>query len=206
MVKKIGFALTRSYCTLKTAIEQMENLMEKGYKIYPIASLGVIEDNTRFGKGEEFKKRIIDITGEEIVTDIINAEQFGPTNPLDAIVVAPATGNTVAKLAHGITDTPVTMAVKATLRNKKPVILAIATNDAVSTNGPNIIALLYRENYYIVPLIQDDPVKKPTSLISKFDKLVPTVEEALKGIWSEDVVPEGFKIKMRLGPTKSPLM
>jgi dipicolinate synthase subunit B len=202
MSKNIGWAFTGSYCTLDQAIYQLENLMEYGYKVYPIASPGVIKDNTRFGNGKDFENKIMNITGEEIVTDIIKAEEFGPIIPLDAIVVAPTTGNTVAKLAHGITDTPVTMAVKATLRNKKPVVLAIATNDAISTNGPNIMALLYRENYYLVPLAQDDPIKKPNSLIAKFGLIIPTLCDALNGKWNENTIPQELRAKMLRGPKR----
>lgn len=202
MSKRIGFAFTGSFCTLKDAVVQLENLVEMGYKIIPIVSYSVNEWNTRFENKDEFKRQISDATGEEIVSTIIQAERFGPKDPLDALIVAPTTGNTVAKLTHGITDTPVTMAVKATLRNNKPVVLAIATNDAISTNGPNIMTLLYRDNYYLVPLEQDDPAKKPSSLIAKFGLIPHTLCEAMNGIWNENAVPEELRCKMLRGPKR----
>jgi dipicolinate synthase subunit B len=173
-----------------------------GYHVHPIMSYSVRDWDTRFGSKDHFKSEIEGITGEEIITTVVEAEQFGPKKPLDALVVAPTTGNTIAKLTYGITDTPVTMAVKATLRNEKPVVLAIATNDGISTNGPNIMTLLYRQNYYLVPLTQDDPVKIPNSLIANFGLIIPTLCEAMNSNWNEKAIPETLRAKMLRGPKR----
>ncbi len=195
-MNKIGFAMTSSYCTLEKAIEQLENLVEKGYDVHPITSPDVIGKTTRFGCCKQFKNRIENITEKPVVSSIVEAEKFGPLEPLDAIIVAPATGNTVAKLTNGITDTPVTMAVKATLRNEKPVVLAIATNDALGANGPNIISLYYRKNYFLVPITQDDPIKKPNSMIADFNMIEPTLEYALNNSQIDNAITKDIRVKM----------
>lgn len=177
---KIGFAITSSYCTVEKIMEQVLNLVELGYDVIPIASPGVIACNTRFGKGRDFKEVLESITGHEVVATIIDAERFGPKEKLDLLVVAPATGNFIAKLAHGITDSPVTMATKATLRNGSPIVIGVSTNDGLGLNGENIMKLLNTKNIYFIPFGQDNYKCKPNSLISHFDMLIPTIEEALK--------------------------
>ncbi len=177
---KIGFAITSSYCTIEKIIRQIATLVELGYDVVPIASPGVISCNTRFGKGEDFKAVLEKITGKEVVSTIVDAERFGPSEKLDLLVVAPATGNYVAKLAHGITDTPVTMATKATLRNESPIVIGVSTNDGLGINGENIMKLLNTKNVFFIPFGQDNYEKKPNSLIAHYDLLIPTIEMALE--------------------------
>ena len=177
---KIGFAITSSYCTIEKIMSNVLELIDLGYDVVPIASPGVVECDTRFGKGKDFKSVLEKITGKEVVTGIIEAEKFGPKEKLDLLVVAPATGNFIAKLANGITDSPVTMATKATLRNGSPIVIGVSTNDGLGMNGENIMKLLNTKNIYFVPFGQDNYENKPNSLISHFDLLVPTINEALK--------------------------
>lgn len=179
-MEKIGFAITSSFCTIQKIIKEIYNLKNLGYDVIPIASPAVIYKDTRFGKGEEFKKLIEEITGREIVTTIVDAEKFGPKEKLDALIVAPATGNFIGKFANGITDNPVTMSAKATLRNESPIIIGVSTNDGLGMNAKNIATLLNTKNIYFIPFGQDDYENKPNSLISHYELLVPTLEEALE--------------------------
>lgn len=187
---KIGFAITSSYCTVEKIMAQILELVEAGYEIIPIASPGVVSCDTRFGKGKEFKEVLEKITGKKVVDSIIEAERFGPSEKLDLLVIAPATGNFIAKLAHGITDTPVTMATKATLRNQSPIVIGISTNDGLGLNGENIMKLLNTKNIYFIPFGQDNYETKPNSLISHFDMLLPTIEEALNNNQIQPVLKE----------------
>ncbi len=187
---KIGFAITSSYCTVEKIMEQVMNLVEKGYEVIPIASPGVVECDTRFGKGKDFKEILERITGNHVVSTIIDAERFGPKEKLDLLVIAPATGNFIAKLAHGITDSPVTMATKATLRNGSPIVIGVSTNDGLGLNGENIMKLLNTKNVFFIPFGQDNFEKKPNSLISHFDMLLPTIEEALNNNQIQPVLKE----------------
>lgn len=177
----IGFAITGSFCTIAKAIEIMKKMVSKGYEILPIMSQNAYHTDTRFGYAKDIKKEVFEITGREIVHTIVDAEPLGPKIKLDAMIIAPCTGNTLAKLANGITDTSVCMAAKAHLRNNNPLVLALATNDALSANLKNIATLLSRKNVYFTPMIQDDPMSKPHSLVADFDLLEKTLEEALKG-------------------------
>ena len=190
---KIGFAITSSYCTVEKIMEQVLNLVELGYDVIPIASPGVISCNTRFGNGRDFKEVLETITGHEVTCTIVDAERFGPKEKLDLLVIAPATGNTIAKLAHGITDSPVTMATKATLRNGSPIVIGISTNDGLGLNGENIMKLLNTKNVYFIPFGQDNCVTKPNSLISHFDMLIPTINEALANKQIQPVLREHKK-------------
>lgn len=178
---KIGFALTGSSCNFSFVFPIIEDLVKKGADIYPIISQAVDTFDTRFGTAEEWKNRLKEITGKDIIKTIVEAEPVGPKLNLDVIVVAPCTGNTTAKLANAITDTSVTMACKAHLRNQRPLVLAIATNDGLGANAKNIGLLLNTKNIYFVPFGQDDSMNKPNSLIAKFDKIEETIEYALKG-------------------------
>ncbi len=187
---KIGFAITSSYCTIEKIMKNVLELVELGYDVVPIASPGVINCDTRFGKGKDFKEVLERITGNSVVSCIIDAERFGPSEKLDLLVVAPATGNFIAKLAHGITDSPVTMATKATLRNGSPIVIGVSTNDGLGLNGENIMKLLNTKNIYFVPFGQDNYVNKPNSLISHFDMLVPTIESALEDKQIQPVLKE----------------
>lgn len=176
---KIGFAITSSYCTIEKIMKYIVDLIDAGYDVIPIASCSVVSCDTRFGKGKDFKEVLEKITSHEVVSSIIEAEKFGPSEKLDLLVVAPATGNFIAKLAHGITDSPVTMATKATLRNGSPIVIGVSTNDGLGLNGENIMKLLNTKNIYFVPFGQDNCETKPNSLISHFDLLIPTIEHAL---------------------------
>ena len=177
--KKIGWALTGSSCNFEEVFPQIEKLVEEGVDLYPIISYSVDNFDTRFGRAQEWKDKFREITGKELITTIVDAEPVGPKLNLDLIILAPCTGNTIAKLANAITDTPVTMAAKAHLRNQKPLLLAIATNDGLGANGKNIGLLLNMKNIYFVPFGQDDPKGKANSLVAKFDKIQPAIIEAL---------------------------
>lgn len=179
--KKIGFAMTGSFCTFKKVIEELKLLSETGAEIFPIMSLSSSTFDTRFGTADGFMSEIRAITKKEIITTIPAAEPIGPKNYLDALIISPCTGNTLAKLACGITDTPVTMAAKATLRNKKPVVVAVSTNDGLGASAKNIGLLLNNKNIYFVPFGQDDCINKPASLVADMTKIAETVEEALLG-------------------------
>ncbi len=176
---KVGYAMCGSFCTLRKAVDEMKALKEKGFDIYPIMSPIVLETDTRFGKAEDFCNEVREICGKDIISSIVEAEPIGPKALLDALIVAPCTGNTAAKIASGITDTSVCMAAKAHMRNGRPVVLAIATNDALSSSAKNIGALMNTKNIYFVPFGQDDAHKKPTSLISDFSLIYDTLMAAL---------------------------
>ncbi len=176
----IGYAICGSFCTHAHSLEILKSLAEK-YDILPIVSFNAFNTDTRFGKASELIGEIERITGKNPVSSIEAAEPLGPKIKLDALIVAPCTGNTLAKLAHGITDTPVTMAAKAHMRNNRPVIIALATNDAMSANLANIGYLLNRKNVYFVPMLQDEPTNKPHSLVCDFSRLIEAYESAMVG-------------------------
>jgi len=176
----VGYALCGSFCTMQKSVEILEKL-SKEVNITPIMSPIAAAEDTRFGKAEDFKNRIKAATGKEIITTVKGAEPIGPKKLLDALIIAPCTGNTLAKLALGITDTSVTMAAKAHLRNGKPLVIAVATNDALSASAKNIGALLNIKNVFFVPMSQDDWAGKPTSVIADFDKIAETLNFALEG-------------------------
>lgn len=178
---RIGFAITGSFCTFENIPDIIKRLIEEGADLIPIFSYATDEMNTRFGNAEDFKNKIIEITGKQPVVDINGAEPIGSKAILDVLIVAPCTGNTIAKLANAITDTPVTMACKAHLRNNRPVILSISTNDGLGANAKNIGLLLNMKNIFMVPFGQDNPTLKPNSLISKNELILKTIIEALKG-------------------------
>ncbi len=190
---KIGFALTSSFCTVETVLNQMLLLKTLGYEVIPIASPAIIGCNTRFGNGKDFKKQIEEITDKKIVTDMVEGEKFGPQEPLDLLVVAPATGNFLGKFANGITDNVVNMVAKATLRNQSPVVIGVSTNDGLGLNGENIMRLYNIKHIYFVPFGQDDYKNKPNSLIAHYDLLVPTIEAALAEKQYQPVIREHVK-------------
>ena len=179
--KKIGFALTGSFCTLELIMPEIEKLINEGAEVYPIVSYSVDQFDTRFGTADYFKDKLKQITKKEIISTVAQAEPIGPKSYLDVLVVAPCTGNTLSKIANAITDTPVTMAVKAQLRNNKPVVIAVSTNDGLGLNAKNLGELLSVKNIYFVPFGQDDPIKKSNSLVAKYDMIIPTIMEALNG-------------------------
>ena len=176
----IGFALCGSFCTVRHALAQMEALSGR-YEIQGIVSEAVYTTDTRFAPAAEVVGRIRSITGREVIHSIVEAEPLGPRSPLDALIICPCTGNTLAKMANGITDTAVTMAAKAHLRSDRPLVIALASNDALSANLRNIATLLSRKQVYFVPMVQDDPEKKPHSLVADFSLLMPTLHEAFRG-------------------------
>jgi len=186
--KKIGIAVTGSFCTIGEAMVEFERLVFMGADVTPIISSNVATIDSRFGTAEEIRRRLELISGKKCIDSIAEAEPIGPKRLLDLVLVAPCTGNTLGKIANGITDTPVTMAVKAHLRNQMPVVLAIATNDGLAGNARNIGSLLNTKNIYFVPFGQDDAIKKPASLVAKFRMIVPTVEHALEGKQIEPVL------------------
>lgn len=177
----LGYAFCGSFCTVKKSLEVLYELAKLDIKIKPIMSEIVYTTDTRFGKASELIREVEAITGERIIHDIPSAEPIGPKNLLDIIAVAPCTGNTAAKIALGVTDTAVTMAVKAHLRNNKPVVLGIATNDALGASAKNIGLLSNTKNIYFVPYGQDDPISKNNSLVCDFSKIPEAIEAALDG-------------------------
>ena len=176
----IGYAFCGSFCTHGASVEVLKRLLNKGYDILPIMSENVYSTDTRFGKAKDLITKVEELTGRKAVHSIVEAEVLGPKIKLDAMVVAPCTGNTLAKIARGITDTSVTMATKAHLRSDRPTVLALCSNDALSANLQNISILLERKNVYFAPLKQDDPDKKPHSLVSEFSLIDKTLEYALE--------------------------
>ena len=179
--ERVGFAVCGSFCTHQAVLSVLEKLTELYETVIPIVSENAAFTDTRFGASEDLLEQLEDLTGNEILCDIPSVEPIGPQKLLDVLVIAPATGNTIAKLAAGITDTAVTMAAKAHLRNGGPVVLAIASNDGLSSGARNIGDLLVRKNYYFVPFGQDSPHQKPCSLIADFERIPETIDAALRG-------------------------
>lgn len=176
----VGFALTGSYCTFSKVIPQIKRLAQMGYNIIPIFSENASKTDTRFGNATEHIEMIEEITGNSAITTIIDAEPIGPKKRLDLLVIAPCTGNTIAKLANGIADSIVTLAAKSHLRNGRPVVLAVSTNDGLGTNAKNIGTLLAKKHFYLVPFGQDDCIEKPSSLVADFSQMPETIELALQ--------------------------
>ncbi len=177
---KIGFALTGSFCTFETILPIMENIIKEGAEVFPIMSYNAYNFDTKFGKAKDFIKRIETITGKQIIHTIQAAEPIGPKNMIDILVIAPCSGNTIAKLANDITDTPVTMAAKSNLRNGNSVVIAVSTNNGLGNNAMNIGKLLNSKNIYFVPFRQDNPITKPNSLIFDKNYIIKSVQKALK--------------------------
>ena len=177
----IGFAMCGSYCTHKYALNELERLIADGYEVLPILSENVSKTNTRFGRAEELKGRLFELTGYYPLDSITETEPLGPKIKLDALIICPCTGNTLAKMAQGITDTAVTMAAKAHLRCDRPLLIALATNDAMSQNLGNIGAFLNRKSVYFVPMKQDAPKSKPHSLVADFSHLEEAFDAMKKG-------------------------
>ncbi len=176
----LGFAMCGSFCTFGRVFPVMQALA-KDHRIIPIFSQAVCETDSRFGAAKDFWQRARDICGQEPLNKLNQVEPIGPKKLLDALIIAPCTGNTLAKLARGIADGPVTMAAKSQLRNARPVILAVSTNDALAGAAENIGRLLNKKNIYFVPFGQDDPAKKPTSMVASFEKIPQTLVAALGG-------------------------
>jgi dipicolinate synthase subunit B len=178
---RVGVVLTGSHCTITDVITQIKNIKDEGAEITPIFSYSVDQTDNRFYNVQDLKKQIKDITDRPIINTIVDAEPIGPQQLLDVVVVMPATGNTIAKLANGIIDTPALMAIKAHLRNLRPVVIGISSNDALSINAKNIGLLLNMKNIYFIPFRQDNPHAKANSAVAAFEYTVDTIKHALQG-------------------------
>ena len=179
--KKIGFVLTGSFCTFQKVIPKIKELKKLEAEIIPVMSYNSYNLDTKFGKAKDFIKEIEDITGNEIIHTIQSAEPIGPKKMTDIMIIAPCSGNTMAKLACDIIDTPAVMAVKSHLRNERPLVIAPSTNNGLSGNAENIGKLLNRRNYYFVPFRQDNPITKPRSIVFDAEYIIKTIEFALNG-------------------------
>lgn len=176
----IGVGITGSYCTFNAMLELLSKLKERGANIIPIMSYNAYGNDTRFGTSNDYIRKVEEICNHKVLNSIVEVEPIGPKKLLDILLVLPCTGNTISKIANAISDTPVTCAVKSQLRNQKPVLLAISTNDGLSGNAQNIGKLLNTKNMYFVPFAQDDPINKPTSIIYIKDKVIESIENAVE--------------------------
>lgn len=186
--KNIGIGITGSFCTFDKIMPQISELKGLGANVYTVFSDNAGSCDTRFGEAKDFLELVYQLTGNKPITTIVDAEPVGPKNLFDIYIIAPATGNTIAKLANAITDTPVLMAAKAHLRNNKPVVISISTNDALSMNFKNIGTLYNIKNMYFVPFGQDNYMFKPNSMIADVDQIIPTLEIALEGKQIQPVI------------------
>ena len=184
----LGFAMCGSFCTFRPVLAQLAALREAYPNIVPIMSAASHETDTRLGPAEDFRAQLQDICGRPVLHTLTDVEPLGPKELLDLLIVCPCTGNTLAKLAAGIADTPVTLAVKAHLRNERPVVIAVSSNDALAANAANIGALLTRRHFYFVPFREDSPEKKPRSMVADFTRLRDTVDHALRGEQLQPIV------------------
>ena len=185
---RIGYAMTGSFCTFSRSFAQAEKLAELGAELIPVMSEHASSTDTRFGTAEENIRRLEEICGREVIKTVAGAEPIGPKSMTDIMLVAPCTSNTASKLANGITDTAVTMAVKSHLRSGRPVLLAIASNDSLLGSAKNLGELFNRKNYYFVPMLQDDVVKKPASLVAEFEMIPEAVEAAMNGVQLRPII------------------
>ncbi|MCC5804562.1 dipicolinate synthase subunit B [Rossellomorea vietnamensis] len=190
--KRIGFGLTGSHCTYDAVFPEIERLVNNGAEVMPIVTSTVMNTETRFGKGEDWIKRIEDVTGHKVIDSIVKAEPLGPKIPLDCMVIAPLTGNSMSKFANAMTDSPVLMAAKATLRNHRPVVLGISTNDALGLNGVNLMRLISTKDIYFIPFGQDAPESKPKSMVARMTLIQETIEAAMEGHQLQPVVIERY--------------
>ncbi|MGM0851497.1 MAG: dipicolinate synthase subunit B [Bacillota bacterium] len=190
--KRIGFGLTGSHCTYDAVFPEIERLVNNGAEVMPIVTSTVMNTETRFGKGEDWIKRIEDVTGHRVIDSIVKAEPLGPKIPLDCMVIAPLTGNSMSKFANAMTDSPVLMAAKATLRNHRPVVLGISTNDALGLNGVNLMRLISTKDIYFIPFGQDAPESKPKSMVARMTLIQETIEAAIEGRQLQPVVIEKY--------------
>ncbi|MBE1553410.1 dipicolinate synthase subunit B [Sporosarcina limicola] len=177
--KRIGLGITASHCTYEAIIPVIDSLKDAGATVVPVITHSVLTAATRFGTGEEWIAKIEKATGQKVISTIVGAEPFGPNTPVDCMIIAPMTGNSISRFANAATDSPVLMAAKATLRNSNPILLGISTNDALGLNAGNIMKLLNMKNVFFIPFGQDDPFNKPNSLISEFSLMVPATAAAL---------------------------
>ncbi|KAB7708099.1 dipicolinate synthase subunit B [Bacillus aerolatus] len=191
--KRIGFGITGSHCTYEEVFPQIKKLVELGAEVVPVVTATMKGTGTRFGEAGVWVEKIEQVTGKKVIDSIVGAEPLGPKVPLDCMVIAPITGNSLSKFANAMTDSPVLMAAKATLRNLKPVVLGISTNDALGLNGLNIMRLMPVKNIYFIPFGQDDPIKKPNSMVARMASLQETIEAALNGKQVQPVIIERFR-------------
>jgi len=190
--KTVGFALTGSHCTFDEVMPQIQRFVDAGAQVVPIVSYTILTTDTRFGTSEHWQQQLKDITGNDIIASIVDAEPLGPSKRLDVLVIAPCTGNTTSKLANAMTESPVLMAAKAQMRNQRPLVLAISTNDGLGLNAMNISKLLITKNIYFVPFGQDAPTAKPNSLVARMDLIMETCAAALEGKQLQPMVIERF--------------
>lgn len=177
----VGYALSGSHCTFAEVMPEIKRFVDAGANVVPIVSNTLITTDTRFGTAKEWQEQLTGITGNEIISTIVRAEPLGPSKLLDVLVIAPCTGNTTSKLANAITDSAVLMAAKAQMRNSRPLVLAISTNDGLGLNAANIAKLLVAKHIYFVPFGQDNPIQKPNSLVARMDLVMEACEAALQG-------------------------
>ncbi len=189
----IGFAMTGSFCTFERVLKQMEALVRRGYEVLPVLSFNAGALDTRFMTAEHLRARIVEITGNEPIDTLAGAEPIGPKKMTDVFLIAPATGNSLAKLASGIFDTPALLGAKSHLRNDRPLVLAVSTNDGLGAAAQNIGRLLNVRNIYFVPFGQDDPVKKPRSLVADFSQIPRTIAAALSGVQMQPMLSYGME-------------
>lgn len=188
----VGYALSGSHCTLAEIMPQIQRFVDAGANVVPIVSETIMTTDTRFGKSEDWQKALNSITGNDIISTIVAAEPLGPSKRLDVLAIAPCTGNTTSKLANAMTDGPVLMAAKSQMRNGRPLVLAISTNDGLGLNAANIARLLVTKNIYFVPFGQDNPQAKPNSLVARMDLVMETCEAALQGKQLQPLLIERF--------------
>lgn len=190
--KTVGYALTGSHCTFEEVMPQIKRFKDSGANVVPIVSGTIMTTDTRFGSSENWQKQLKEITGNDIISTIVEAEPLGPSKLLDVLVIAPCTGNSTSKLANAMTDGPVLMAAKAQMRNCRPLVLAISTNDGLGLNAANIAKLLVTKNIYFVPFGQDNPQQKPNSLVANMELIPETCYAALEGKQLQPMIIERF--------------
>lgn len=190
---RVGFALTGSFCTFKKAFDAIRALTEKGYEVQPVLSRSAAEEDTRFFTREAVWSTLEEITGNKPFSTLPEVEPIGPRKLLDAYVIAPMTGASMGKMAHGIFDTPALLGAKSHLRNGRPVLVAPSTNDGLSTAAENIGKILAMRNVYMVPFGQDDPAGKPRSVVADFSKIPEALAAALAGAQMQPILLGGLK-------------
>lgn len=186
----VGYALSGSHCTFAEVMPQIQKFVDAGADVVPIVTQSLMTTDTRFGTAQDWQSKLREITGNEIISTIVQAEPLGPSKRIDVMLIAPCTGNTTSKLANALTDSAVLMAAKAQMRNGRPVVIAISTNDGLGLNMGNIAKLMVAKNIYFVPFGQDDPVNKPNSLVAKMDLVMEACEFALQGKQMQPVLIE----------------
>ncbi|WP_175638892.1 dipicolinate synthase subunit B [Metabacillus schmidteae] len=191
--KRIGFGITGSHCTYEDVYPQIKSLLDEGADVIPVVTFTVKNTTTRFGKAGEWVEKVEELTGNKVIDSIVAAEPLGPKLPLDCMIIAPLTGNSMSKFANALTDSPVLMAAKATLRTHRPVVVGISTNDALGLNGVNLMRLMATKDIYFIPFGQDAPNQKPNSMVARMEALLDTVLAALEGKQYQPVVVEKFR-------------